>query len=102
MSTSLFDAFVTRASEVIAERQHLPAETCVAFRQTLEHILREQAASVFGGERVYAPKVSSAQRQQSRQRILHSIASGEPTKDIARRERVSAQWVRRLRETIRP
>jgi Mor family transcriptional regulator len=102
---SLFATFVRDAAVALTSRlaARLPELQRQAFRDAAEHILFERAASVLGGERVYAPQCSPAAAEQARQRTIQAIKDGAKIHDVARSERVSVRTVyRRLRGQIRP
>ncbi|MBK9362989.1 MAG: hypothetical protein IPM99_18745 [Rubrivivax sp.] len=95
--TSLLAHVIERAAEALAADSRIPAPARVAFQQHAAHVLRVQFAAMVGGERIYAPKLGDVERAAREQRIQQALAAGEPTRLIARRERVSERWVRALR-----
>jgi len=99
-SESLFSTFVRDAAAALTRRlaAGLPEPQRQAFRDAAEHVLFERAASVLGGERVYAPQRSPA----ARQRMIQALQGGADMGDVARAENVSVRTVRRLRGQIRP
>lgn len=103
---SLFSLFVNDAAEHLANRlaAGMPEPQAQAFRAAATHVLRERAASVFGGERVYAPRTSGENRDERRGRIAAALERREPLPEIARREGVSLRLVQKIRRlrTTRP
>lgn len=71
-------------------------------RATVEAALREDFPGCGERLRLYVPHVDQQQRAARRHRILQALQAGEAPRLIARRERVSEQWVRQLRATARP
>jgi hypothetical protein len=103
-SESLFATFVRDAAAALTRRlaAGLPEPQRQAFRDAAEHVLFERAASVLGGEKVYAPQRSPAAAQEMRQRMIQALQRGAEMGDVARAENVSVRTVRRLRGQIRP
>lgn len=100
--TALLTTVIDRAAEALSTDPRIPAAARTAFAQHAAHVLRVQFAALVGGERIYAPKLGEVERAARNQRILQALDCGETPRSIARRERVSEQWVRRLRATRVP
>lgn len=96
--TSLFHAFAC----ALADRLTRNALNREAEYLTMVSLIYAQAASVFGGERIYGPRTNQVEREQARLRIAQAIEAGEPPAVIARREGVTDRHVRKVRGTIRP
>jgi hypothetical protein len=95
---SLFHAFAAALAERLArDRPNREAEYL-----SLVSLIYAQAAAVFGGERIYGPRLNHVELAQSRERIVRALEAGEPPGAIAQREGVTPRHVRRLRGTIRP
>lgn len=103
---SLLTRVISAAAERLASDPAVPMESRLAFRQTAEHVMHAQWASMFGGEtvwvRIYAPRKNTQAREARRARILAALAADQTTAEIARREAVSARWVQRLRKAANP
>ena len=96
---------VTAGADRLAERWGVPAENRAAFRQTAISSFTGMLSEAYGGDRlrIGIPLMPSPEREARRARIAAALANGEAVVVIAQRERVSAQWVRRLRRsTIQP
>lgn len=67
--------------------------------QTLRAVLHAEWAAFCGGDRVrvWGGRTPAPEREAKRQRIMAAIKAGEVPAVIARRENVSADWVRKLR-----
>jgi len=94
---SLFAQAVDAVAECLARDPLVPPENRDAYRQAWASVIRGGFAQVLGGERFYVPSAREA-REAARQRILSALAAGEAPADIARRERVKASWVRKLKQ----
>jgi hypothetical protein len=98
--TGLFHTFAC----ALADRLTRNALNREAEYLTMVSLIYAQAASVFGGERIYGPRTNQVEREQARLRIAQAIQAGEPSSLIAKREGVDPSLVRRIRRrgTIRP
>lgn len=99
LGPTVVDAIFKAIAERLAADPRIPQEARVAFTQTAEFVIRQQFRAVFGGDRVrfYVPKSDPAALADRTLRIVESIGRGEKSTDIARRERVSEDTVRRIR-----
>lgn len=95
---SLFHAFAS----ALAERLTRHSPNSEAEYLTMVSLIYAQAAAVFGGERIYGPRINPVELEQSRARITSALQAGEPPAAIARREGVTERHVRKVRGTIRP
>lgn len=97
---SLLTRVISAAAERLADHPTIPLENRLAFRQAAEHVMHAQWASMVGGEtvvlRIYASRMSPQTRDARRARILGALAAHEAPAAIAKREGVSARWVRKL------
>lgn len=70
------------------------------FRAAITVAQRDQLPGPGEAVRLYRPKIDTADREARRQRIAAALAGGEHPNDIARRERVSRQWVYKVRRAL--
>lgn len=96
----ILSRLIRTAAERLAHDPVVPPENREAFRANCESVLHAQFSLEFGGERIYAPREATWLRMERRQRIERALALGDSTAAIARRERVSERWVRKVRGSI--
>lgn len=86
----------------LAQHPSIPVENRLAFAATAESVMHCQWATMFGGEtvwvRIYAPHKSGQARAARRARIVQALAAGDVVAVVAKREGVSARWVRKVAE----
>jgi hypothetical protein len=99
---SILSQVLAQGADALADRWQVPAETRPAFRATFDSVMRE-AFGLYAGDRLtsrlrlYVAERSPDERLQQRRRILEALAKGEDAAAIAKREGVTARWVRVLR-----
>lgn len=102
---SVLDRVLTAAAERLAQSPAVRPENRAEFQRQAVLVMQDQWSSMFGGEsvwvRVYAPRVGAQAREERRGRILRALDAGVPTLDIARAERVTERYVRKLRNSPR-
>lgn len=99
LEPTLVDRVFRAIAERLASDPRIPQDSRSAFSETVETVMRQQFRAFFGGDRVrfYVPKSDPAAVADRTLRIVASIQKGERTPDIAGRERVSEDTVRRIR-----
>jgi len=106
--SSLLQAVIDAAADRLAADPRVPLPARQAYRDTAVSVLRQQF-SVLVGERVYVGnglhrlvlQEGAEDKAARRSRIVAALAAGESVDGIACRERVTARWVRRLRQQVK-
>jgi hypothetical protein len=95
----LLQIIIRAAAERLAQDACIPAANREAFRASAVAIFEQQVSAIIGSDtlRISGWAMPPSARHDRRERILASLAAGEPARQIAARELVSERWVRRLR-----
>ncbi len=97
---SILSRVITATAERLAQHPSILPENRGAFVQQASSVMHHQWSAMFGGEnvwvRVYAPRNNTQEREARRDRILAALKAGEAAVAIAKRERVTADWVRKV------
>jgi hypothetical protein len=86
----------------ISDDATLPLENREALRATIVAVGCARLSDAFGGEqlRLYVPKPDMQHRIAREARITAAVSAGEAPNVIAKREKVTARWVRKVRGRI--
>lgn len=95
---SLYRLVITSVAEQLARDQGRAEQDTAALRDRFALLIDQALCSLLPGERLLVPKLGF-ERQRRRLRIDIALSSGYNDEQIARMERVSKRWVRKLRSS---